>query len=195
MSGKNWFTSDLHLGHGNIIKYSNRPFVDTNEMDAHIINEINRVVMPGDSLYMLGDWLFGPNKIERLIAYRARIACQNIITIWGNHDDVIRHDQRVRDCFKWSGDFLETHIENQRFTLVHYAMRVWDKSHHGAYHLYGHSHGTLPDDPTSRSFDCGVDTELFGHKRFTPYSMGEVHSIMKHHKRFTPIDHHKGETK
>jgi calcineurin-like phosphoesterase family protein len=29
-----WFTSDFHLGHFNIIRYCNRPFVDTQEMNA-----------------------------------------------------------------------------------------------------------------------------------------------------------------
>lgn len=194
MSVNIWFTSDLHLGHANIIKYSNRPFANTQEMDAHIINELNKVVMPGDSLYMLGDWLFGPDKVRRFLEYRARIACQDILTIWGNHDDVIRHEKAVQNAMSWCGDFLEAHIGGQRFTLCHYAMRVWDKSHHGAYHLYGHSHGTLPDEATSRSFDCGVDTELFGHKRFTPYSLDEVHEIMKKHKTFAPVDHHNGKT-
>lgn len=189
-----WFTSDLHFGHTNIIKYSSRPFKDANEMDAYLINEINKVVKPDDTLRMLGDWLFGPDKIRRFLEYRNRIACQNIITIWGNHDDVIRHDKDVRNALQWSGDFLETHVQKQRFTLCHYALRVWDKSHHGAYHLYGHSHATLPDDPTSRSFDCGVDTQLFGHKRFTPYSFEEVDHIMKNHKTFAPIDHHNGRT-
>jgi calcineurin-like phosphoesterase family protein len=188
-----WFLSDPHFGHGNIMKYSNRPFKDTNEMDAYILNETNKVVKPEDTLYVLGDWLFGPDKVRRFLEYRNRIACQNIITIWGNHDDTIRHEQSVRDCFKWSGDFLETHVRGQRFTLCHYAMRIWDKSHHGAYHLYGHSHGGLPDDKESRSFDCGVDTELFGHKRFTPYSLDEVHEIMTKHKTWKPIDHHKGD--
>lgn len=186
-----FFTSDLHLGHTNIIKYSNRPFKDANEMDAYLLNEINKVVMPNDTMYMNGDWLFGPDKIRRFLEYRNRIACQDIITIWGNHDETIRESKEVRDALSWSGDFLECHVNKQRMTLCHYAMRVWDKSHHGAYHLYGHSHGTLPDEPTSRSFDCGVDTELFGHKRFTPYSLEEVHEIMKNHKKFVAIDHHK----
>jgi calcineurin-like phosphoesterase family protein len=185
-----WFTSDTHFGHANIIKYSNRPFSGVAEMDAHIIDELNKVVKPGDTLYHLGDWLFGPDKVRRLHAYLDRIACKNIITIFGNHDETIRKDASICDRFDWCGDFLEEHIGGKRFTLVHYALRVWDKSHHGAFHLYGHSHGTLPDDPNSRSFDCGVDTELFGHKRFTPYSLEEVIDIMETQKVWTPVDHH-----
>ena len=32
----------------------------------------------------------------------------------------------------------------QLVVLCHYAMRVWDRSHYGSWHLYGHSHGNLP---------------------------------------------------
>ena len=43
----------------------------------------------------------------------------------------------------------------QGIVLCHYAMRVWNKSHHGNFMLYGHSHGSLADDPNSMSFDVG----------------------------------------
>jgi uncharacterized protein len=50
--------------------------------------------------------------------------------------------------------------------ICHYAMRVWNRSHHGAWHRYGHSHGNLPDTPTSLSMDVGVDTHDFRRWRF-----------------------------
>lgn len=50
----------------------------------------------------------------------------------------------------------------------HYAHRVWPKSHHGSLHLYGHSHGTLPDSG-NRSMDVGVDTN-----KFRPYSLEDI---------------------
>jgi hypothetical protein len=36
--------------------------------------------------------------------------------------------------------------------LCHYAMRVWNRSHHGAWHLYGHSQGESPRN-THGAFD------------------------------------------
>ena len=36
-------------------------------------------------------------------------------------------------------------------------MRVWNKSHRGAWHLYGHTHGNLPDDIETLSTDVGTD--------------------------------------
>ena len=39
--------------------------------------------------------------------------------------------------------------------MSHYAHRTWRNSVHGAFHLYGHSHGDLPG--LGRSMDVGVD--------------------------------------
>ena len=41
-----WFTSDLHLGHANIIKYANRPYKDVPEMNEALINNFNALVFP-----------------------------------------------------------------------------------------------------------------------------------------------------
>ena len=57
--------------------------------------------------------------------------------------------------------------------LCHYAMRVWNRAHHGAWHLYGHSHGKLPEAPTSLSMDVGVDTH-----DFRPWHFDEINLVM-----------------
>jgi calcineurin-like phosphoesterase family protein len=79
---------------------------------------------------------------------------------------------------------LEIAVEGQDITLCHYALRVFNKSHHGSWHLYGHSHGTLPDDPNSLSFDVGVDCH-----NYFPISLDQVKKIMSK-KTWKPIDHH-----
>ena len=58
--------------------------------------------------------------------------------------------------------------------LMHYAMRVWDRSHHGSWHLYGHSHGSLPPLVGKFSFDAGVDCW-----NFTPVALDTVKSEME----------------
>jgi len=68
--------------------------------------------------------------------------------------------------------------------LCHYAMRVWDRCHHGAWHLFGHSHGSLADDPHSLSWDVGIDAN-----GFSPLSVPEIAAIMGR-KSFRPTDHH-----
>lgn len=47
--------SDLHLGHGNIIRYCRRPFSDAHEMDEVLIRNWNNTIRPDDRVYFLGD--------------------------------------------------------------------------------------------------------------------------------------------
>ena len=53
-----YFTSDLHLGHKNIIRLSKRPFISVEEMDEEIIRRFNSLVTENDTVYDLGDTYF-----------------------------------------------------------------------------------------------------------------------------------------
>ena len=67
--------------------------------------------------------------------------------------------------------------------LCHYAMLVWSRSHHGAIHLYGHSHGNLPGD--SQSCDVGVDCW-----DFAPVSIEEIRVRLARSPGRAEPDHH-----
>lgn len=157
-----FFTSDTHLGHHNIIKYCDRPFANTEEMDETIINNWNSVIGPCDTVYHLGDFAF-----KDPLSYFKRLK-GNIILIRGNHD----YRWSNLSFFKSVHDLLQISVENTTIMLCHYAMRVWSKSHFGSWHLYGHSHGTLQ--AYDKSYDVGVDTN-----NFTPVSFETLKDIMK----------------
>lgn len=173
-----FFTSDTHFSHFNIIRYSNRPFKTAEEMDEKLILNWNAKVKPGDDVYHLGDFAFGNTESAKKIKRRLN---GNIHLIKGNHE---KPALGMIGEFVWVKDVAEVKVEGQSIFLSHYAHRVWNKSHHGTYHLYGHSHGSLPDDPNSLSFDCGVDCH-----NYAPLSFSEVKAIMAK-KTFKPIDHH-----
>jgi calcineurin-like phosphoesterase family protein len=182
-----FFTSDPHFGHANIIKYCNRPFASVQEMDRTIIDRWNKRVAKDDTLYCLGDWCIwrGSKSIDQIAAeYREQINCGQIVLIWGNHDRKGRRNEKFQKLFAGTFDLLELTVGDQLIVLCHYAMRVWNRSHHGSYHLYGHSHGSLPDDPNARSFDCGVDSF-----NFYPIRYEEVVDLMAR-KQWQPVDHH-----
>lgn len=178
---KAFFTADTHFGHANIIRYCNRPFKGVYDMDDTQCNNWNATVGPEDTVYHLGDFSFGlPDK------YLARLNGR-IFFVFGNHD---REMKRVKQEKKWNHkvtwlpDLAEVEVEGQKIVLCHYAMLVWNKSHHNTWHLYGHSHGSLPDNPQSNSFDVGVDCW-----NYYPVSFSEVAAKMAK-KSWKPLDHH-----
>ena len=52
-----FFTSDHHFGHKNIIKFSNRPFENADEMDEIMIQRWNEKIKP-DEIYHFGSQSF-----------------------------------------------------------------------------------------------------------------------------------------
>jgi calcineurin-like phosphoesterase family protein len=153
-----YFTADQHFGHKNIIKYANRPFISTDEMDEELIRRFNYKVKPEDIVYILGDFAFKqPEKyLERLNGH--------IFRIKGSHDSDMKQPYML--VIKPAN--LVDEYNNQRYIILcHYAMRVWETSHYGSFHLFGHSHGSLP--PYGLSFDIGVDCW-----NYYPVSLEEV---------------------
>ena len=159
-------------------------------MNETIITNWNSVVGKDDLIYHLGDFAFC-YKRELVKAVRDRLNGK-IILISGNHDrekvykginiELIPMTER-RGIKNYP--LCRIKYQEQQIMMCHYAMKTWDKSHYGVWHLYGHSHGNLADDPNSLSFDVGVDCH-----NFTPISFDRVVQIMAT-KTFKPIDHHR----
>jgi hypothetical protein len=65
-----------------------------------------------------------------------------------------------QDCLR---NFTEVHhllartIDRHLVVMCHYCMTVWPSSCHGAWHLYGHSHGRIRELPDVPRCDVGVD--------------------------------------
>lgn len=163
-----WFTADFHLGHKNIIQYCNRPFDSVEAMNSAILERLNSAVKANDVLYFLGDFCIGQK--ARALELRHEIRCKKIFAVPGNHD---KDTRKLTEEFSWLGDLAEVSINGQRIVLCHYAMRVWNHSSHGAWHLFGHSHGKLSPPDSSLSMDVGVDTH-----DFRPWSFDEIRARM-----------------
>ena len=63
----NYYISDLHIGHTNILKLSHRPFDTMDEMIEKIIKNWNKTVKTKDDVYILGDvfYHYGGNNLSR----------------------------------------------------------------------------------------------------------------------------------
>lgn len=159
-----FFTSDHHFGHKNIIKFCNRPYASVEEMNEDLIIKWNDKVSPNDTVYHLGDFSF-KGRDPKLYFNRLKGHKHLII---GNHDS-----KNVLNLPWVSKNNLHSvNFNNKHIVLCHYSLRVWNKSYHGSWMLFGHSHGKLP--PNGLSFDVGVDAN-----NFTPLSLEEVQIKMQ----------------
>lgn len=190
-SSKFFISSDYHLSHKNILKYDNRPFKDINHHDETIINNHNSVVTPTDTFVFLGDFFFGKD-MSKMDEYLSRLN-GNKIFIKGNHD-YEEHREIYRNHGLYLGEqFSRLYVgssykEAQMIVLNHFRMTVWDRSHHGAWHLYGHSHGSIEWLNRGKCMDVGVMQN-----DYKPFSFSEIKTRLSI-KPTHFIDHHNEKT-
>jgi calcineurin-like phosphoesterase family protein len=211
--GKDWVSADFHLGHANILKHCHRTaFMTAEEVastykgggrisdatlrvhDDAILDATNRLVSPGDRLFILGDfcWPGRDGPVYKTYAdYRNRIQCNQVILIWGNHDPKHNSAGRalVAKCFYQALDNLSLRIGEHSYFLSHYAHAIWDKRHYGSRHLYGHSHGRAEEwldsvMPGRYSMDVGIDNAYRLMGEYRPFSFEEIEGIMSQRPGF-----------
>ena len=146
-----WFSSDHHFNHKRILEYcvDTRPYSKIEEMNSSYIEKWNSVVKPSDTIYYLGDFVLGD--VDDAFYFASKLNGK-IHFIEGNHDS--RWYGKIKR-FSYLPQLYELRHNKQAYVLSHYGMREWNKSYHGSYMLYGHSHGNLS--PHGLSFDIGVD--------------------------------------
>lgn len=139
----NYYISDTHFFHENIIKYDAangaRCFSSIQEHDELIIKNINDVITPQDNLYFLGDISWG--YAEQTIEVLKQINCKNLFAVKGNHDRALK-DGRVKKLFQGIYDYKMIQDGDKSVVLSHYPIMFYQNQHKGSVHLYGHVHNT-----------------------------------------------------
>ncbi len=158
---KIFFTADTHFYHKNIIKYLNRPFTDIENMNKTMIDNWNNAVPADGIVYHLGD--IGMLDFWDDVKMFLSQLNGEIRLIKGNHD--WKYDWF--SCLDYVKSLDTIQINNQLIVLCHYCMKVWDRKHYGAWHLFGHSHDLVEGEPNS--IDVGVDCN-----NFTPVSYYDI---------------------
>lgn len=134
-----YLLSDLHLGHGNIIEYEDRPFTSESEMDTALIANWNAVVQPDDTVLYGGDLTLA--RESKALEYLEQLNGE-IHFIYGNHDKLPRNevipllDKQLVHTIRFSYDgfvFYYTHWPQNLPTVVA-DERVWK--------IHGHVHGS-----------------------------------------------------
>lgn len=131
---KIWVTSDLHLGHHNIIKFADRPFKSVEEMNKQIISNFNSLVGKEDLTIFVGDVIF---KYEGDYSELINKFNGDKILIKGNHDNVNRYNKKD---FIYIGDNLMLDYKDIRYFLTHYPMTSFPNMYKNVIQLYGHTH-------------------------------------------------------
>jgi calcineurin-like phosphoesterase family protein len=145
--------------------------------------------------------------IQNIIEFRERLNCKNVIVITGNHDHHFAKP-KIRDLFTEVVPIKELIIEGIKVVLCHYPLNVWNESHKGSIHLFGHCHGSLPEmdwkgnlisdqffpeSEKAKRMDVGIDALYMRSLSYAPYSWERIKGIMS--KRANLVaDHHDSTT-
>ena len=162
-----FFTSDQHFGHKNIIEYCNRPFSSISEMDKEIVRRWNSVVSENDTVYVLGDVSFYNTALSKRIIKKLN---GKKILVRGNHDS---SHKRMKDMgFDETHDKLDYMLPDGRSALLwHYPLPDCLLEDYDIL-IHGHTH-CKPDDAISgKKINVCVDAW-----EFTPLPVSKIASI------------------
>ena len=132
-----YFIADPHFGGDTIIRYENRPFTTTKEMEQYLIKCWNEVVSDEDTVYVLGD--FSTDQTEE----QDRVILEKLhgkkILIMGNHDQHRTPEQwrnlGFAECSPW------TILYQDFFLLSHEPLYINQNMPYA--NIYGHVHGNM----------------------------------------------------
>ena len=133
----NYYISDLHFGHGNIIKFDQRPFTTTEEMTHVLIRNWNLTVTNQDTVYILGDFCWGkePDWIGILDKLNG-----NKVLIRGNHD-LKNMSVNLKSKFADIKDYKEIDDNGRTVIMCHYPILAYKHSFDpNTFMLFGHVH-------------------------------------------------------
>ncbi|HII81582.1 MAG TPA: hypothetical protein HA261_14620 [Methanosarcina sp.] len=133
-----FITSDLHLGHANIIKYCNRPFKNVYDMNKTLVYNWNSTIRKDDIVYFLGDLAYDRNSYTDSWLRKLN---GRITFIKGNHDE----SNSIRML-----DHYITELDDIKFYLTHSLANVprgWD-----GWVIHGHVHNKSYDYDMRRKY-------------------------------------------
>lgn len=173
-----WFTSDMHFGHRNVIKFCGRPYTDEKEMCEALIKNWNDTVSPNDFIFSLGDfsWWTGRHEVKKLVE---KLKGRKYF-VPGNHCKECMYELVNDPDFHECSDTVVLYVrgtegdprfaEHKVFEIVlnHYPLSCWSHSDYSqCFQFFGHIHsrhnkaltefGQHIDMKMGKQMDVGVD--------------------------------------
>ena len=197
---KLFFTSDLHVGHKNVLKFCNRPFLDIKDMSKGLIENWNRVVGENDIVFDLGDmfWFDSRHDVKKFVEQLNGF----IYKIPGNHDMDCKRlfELCLTNKITVLDDSNVVWVEREgqktvEIWLSHFPLATWPHWTHGSLNFFGHIHsGPLTDNmvdipgkdlnlKAGQQYDVGVDNN-----DYTPVSLQYILQILESQKNPISIE-------
>lgn len=168
---KRWFTSDLHIGHTNIINYCNRPFNDVVDMSRELVKRWNSFVLPDDTVYVVGDVFLTTFYVGQRV-----LSSMNgtKILIKGNHDRGA--PAMIKAGFSEVHKELELTLQNgSKIMMNHYPLPTSKIPDDVDVLVHGHRHG--PPKVSDKKINVCVDIW-----DYFPVSEDEICNIIDEYK-------------
>lgn len=164
-----WFSSDLHFSHKNIIKYTNRPFENVEQMNTSLINNHNNVVKQGDGVVFLGDIAF-TNDYHANTMLDAMNGDKYLVI--GNHD---LHHKKLKK-YNVFAEHLMLILERNDYTILftHFPIENLpekDFNQNTLFNCHGHTHNENSCSP--RHINISVEQT-----NYTPINLKEIEKMV-----------------
>lgn len=137
MSNRVFVISDTHFGHKNILNFEaeSRPFATIEEHDGELVRRWNSVVKKNDTVWHLGDVLFGEHSFDTL---KRLNGVKHLVM--GNHDHYpiaryVEHFNKILGAVKLQ-DCILSHVPVHTSQLRRFKANI-----------HGHLHSKTLDDP------------------------------------------------
>ena len=168
-----FFTSDLHFGHRNIIKHCDRPFSNVDEMNSALIDNWNGVVGNDDRVIVVGDmFLCGKQKMPEIMSQLKGYK----VLVKGNHDLSLKKMKEVGfdECHRKMNYTLPN---GQKALVQHHPVPERLFSDHDLL-IHGHIHIS----PRTRGKRINVSCDIWG---FSPIHVDRLCDLVSTKKSET----------
>lgn len=192
-----FFSSDLHIDHKAICRGTSewedksrcRNFDTLEDMNSHIINQINSTVSKQDTLILLGDTLFGDKKYGEFFN---KLECENIYVLAGNHCNVnkLLKDEQEYKNYTYLGYYAEFIVNGQLVNVCHYPILSFNDMKKDSIMLYGHVHGSIQKSESKvaeyyrslKTLDVGIDNAKHLLGEYIPFNFEWLQRLLQNKK-------------
>ena len=141
-----YFISDTHFFHENVIRFDKRPFFSVEEMNAKMRDWWNNIVSEKDRVYILGDFIWLPPSNPEYIKFTKSLNGKKVL-IKGNHDNVEKFSSELKNCFEDIQNRKEIKLNKKRIIMDHYPLMMYrHDTDSNVFHFHGHTHITGEQD-------------------------------------------------